>query len=421
MNTKIDKIHARYILDSRANPTVEAEITLEDGSFGRAAVPSGASTGKLEAYELRDSDESYLGKGVSKAVDNINTKIQDLIIGKDSGDQANIDSLMKELDGSENKSNLGANAILAVSIANIKAYSASSKKQAYEVLPNLYGPASLPIPFLNILNGGAHADNKVDIQEFMIVPHGFERFDYSIKAGVEIYHTLKNLLKDKNLSTNVGDEGGFAPDFDSSSEVIEAILLSIEKAGYKVGEEVSIALDAAASEFYKDEKYMIEGQELSSSQMVDYLYDLTEKYPIISIEDGLAEDDWEGWRLLTEKIGEGIQLVGDDLFVTQEKILQEGIDKGIANSILIKLNQVGTLTETLDTMNLAKDNNYSSIVSHRSGETEDTFISHLVVGTSSGQIKTGAPARSERTAKYNELLRIGETVGLDAFNNRWKK
>ena len=421
MNAKIDKIHARYILDSRANPTVEAEITLEDGSFGRAAVPSGASTGKLEAHELRDSDESYLGKGVSKAVDNINTKIQDLIIGKDSGDQANIDSLMKELDGSENKSNLGANAILAVSIANIKAYSASSKKQAYEVLPNLYGPASLPIPFLNILNGGAHADNKVDIQEFMIVPHGFERFDYSIKAGVEIYHTLKNLLKDKNLSTNVGDEGGFAPDFDSSSEVIEAILLSIEKAGYKVDDEVSIALDAAASEFYKDEKYMIEGQELSSSQMVDYLYDLTEKYPIISIEDGLAEDDWEGWRLLTEKIGEGTQLVGDDLFVTQEKILQEGIDKDIANSILIKLNQVGTLTETLDTMTIAKDNNYSSIVSHRSGETEDTFISHLVVGTSSGQIKTGAPARSERTAKYNELLRIGETVGLDAFNNRWKK
>ena len=255
----------------------------------------------------------------------------------------------------------------------------------------------------------------------MIVPHGFERFDYSLKAGVEIYHTLKNLLKDKNLSTNVGDEGGFAPDFDSSSEVIEAILLSIEKAGYKVDEEVSIALDAAASEFYKDEKYMIEGQELSSSQMVDYLYDLTEKYPIISIEDGLAEDDWEGWRLLTEKIGEGTQLVGDDLFVTQEKILQEGIDKDIANSILIKLNQVGTLTETLDTMTIAKDNNYSSIVSHRSGETEDTFISHLVVGTSSGQIKTGAPARSERTAKYNELLRIGETVGLDAFNNRWKK
>ena len=327
---------------------------------------------------------------------------------------------MKELDGSENKSNLGANAILAVSIANIKAYSASSKKQAYEVLPNLYGSASLPIPFLNILNGGAHADNKVDIQEFMIVPHGFERFDYSIKAGVEIYHTLKNLLKDKNLSTNVGDEGGFAPDFDSSSEVIEAILLSIEKAGYKVDDEVSIALDAAASEFYKDEKYMIEGQELSSSQMVDYLYDLTEKYPIISIEDGLAEDDWEGWRLLTEKIGEGIQLVGDDLFVTQEKILQEGIDKGIANSILIKLNQVGTLTETLDTMTLAKYNNYSSIVSKRSCVTEDTFLSHLVVGTSSGQIRL-VHQQDRRTAKYNELLRIGETVGLDAFNNRWKK
>ena len=421
MKTKIDKIHARYILDSRANPTVEVEITLEDGSFGRAAVPSGASTGKLEAHELRDNDESYLGKGVLKAVDNINTKIQDLIIGKDSEDQTNIDSLMKELDGSENKSKLGANAILAVSIANIKAFSASSKKQPYEVLPNLYGPVSLPTPFLNILNGGAHADNKVDIQEFMIVPHGFERFDHSLKAGVEIYHTLKNLLKDKNLSTNVGDEGGFAPDFDSSSEVIEMILLSIEKAGYKVSEEVSIALDAAASEFYKDEKYMIEGEELSSSQMVDYLYELTENYPIISIEDGLAEDDWEGWSLLTEKIGERIQLVGDDLFVTQEKILKEGIDKNIANSILIKLNQVGTLSETLETMTLAKDSNYSSIISHRSGETEDTFISHLVVGTSSGQIKTGAPARSERTAKYNELLRIGDTLGLDTIKNIWKK
>ena len=421
MNTNINKIHARYILDSRANPTVEVDITLEDGSFGRAAVPSGASTGKLEAHELRDGDKSYLGKGVSKAVNNINTLINDHLSGQDAGNQENIDKLMIALDGSDNKGKLGANAILAVSLANLKAFSKSSGKHIYEIIPNVYGPPSLPVPFMNILNGGAHADNKVDIQEFMIVPYGFERFDSSLQAGVEIYHTLKELLKEKGLSTNVGDEGGFAPNLNSSSEVIETILEAVKKSGYNPEEEVAIALDAAASEFHKDGKYLIEDEELSSNEMVDYLVNLANQYPIISIEDGLSEDDWEGWTLLTEKLGDNIQLVGDDLFVTQEKILQKGIDQNAANSILIKINQVGSITETLETMTLGKKNNYTSMVSHRSGETEDTFISHLVTGTSSGQIKTGAPARSERAAKYNELLRIGEKVGFETFNNKkWK-
>jgi len=421
MNTKIEKIHARYILDSRANPTVEVDITLEDGSFGRAAVPSGASTGKLEAHELRDGDKAYLGKGVNKAVENINTSIKDLLIGQDAENQKNIDQLMMDLDGSDNKGKLGANAILAVSLANLKAFSKLSNKYIYEIIPNIYGTPSLPVPFMNILNGGAHADNKVDIQEFMIVPYGFDTFDSSLQAGVEIYHTLKELLKQKGLSTNVGDEGGFAPNLNSSSEVIKTIIEAIEKSGYKPEEEVSIALDAAASEFHKDGKYFIEDEELSSIEMVDYLVELANQYPIISIEDGLSEDDWEGWSLLTEKIGDKIQLVGDDLFVTQEKMLERGINQDAANSILIKINQVGSITETLETMNLAKENNYTSMVSHRSGETEDTFISHLVTGTSSGQIKTGAPARSERAAKYNELLRIGEKVGFETFNNKkWK-
>ncbi len=421
MNTKIEKIHARYILDSRANPTVEVDITLEDGSFGRAAVPSGASTGKLEAHELRDGDKGYLGKGVNKAVENINTSIKDLLIGQDAENQKNIDQLMMDLDGSDNKGKLGANAILAVSLANLKAFSKLSNKYIYEIIPNIYGTPSLPVPFMNILNGGAHADNKVDIQEFMIVPYGFETFDSSLQAGVEIYHTLKELLKQKGLSTNVGDEGGFAPNLNSSSEVIKTIIEAIEKSGYKPEEEVSIALDAAASEFHKDGKYFIEDEELSSIEMVDYLVELANQYPIISIEDGLSEDDWQGWSLLTEKIGDKIQLVGDDLFVTQEKMLEKGINQDAANSILIKINQVGSITETFETMNLAKENNYTSMVSHRSGETEDTFISHLVTGTSSGQIKTGAPARSERAAKYNELLRIGEKVGFETFNNKkWK-
>ncbi len=420
MNTNINKIHARYVLDSRANPTVEAEVTLDDGSTGRASVPSGASTGKLEAHELRDGDEKFLGKGVSKAVEKVNTEIFELLKGHDAGDQSNLDRLMIEHDGSSNKNNLGANSILAVSMASLNAYSVATGKQMYELVPNIYGPPSLPVPFMNILNGGAHADNKVDIQEFMIVPHGFNQFDQALQAGVEIYHTLKKLLKDRGLATNVGDEGGFAPNLNSSEEVLKIIIEAVEKANYTMEDQVSIALDAAASEFYKDGSYLIENQKLSSSDMVNYLLDLTQKFPIVSIEDGLAEDDWDGWNELTAKTGNKTQLVGDDLFVTQTQMLQKGIDQNSANSILIKVNQVGSLSETFDTMELAKENNFTSMVSHRSGETENVFISHLVSGSSSGQIKTGAPARSERTAKYNELLRIGEVLGLDNFNNsKW--
>ena len=422
MNTNINKIHARYVLDSRANPTVEAEVTLEDGSWGRASVPSGASTGKLEAHELRDSDTHFLGKGVSKAVEKVNTEIFELLKGQDAGDQSNVDTLMIEHDGTVNKSNLGANSILAVSMASMNAYSNATKKHMYELVPNIYGAPSLPVPFMNILNGGAHADNKVDIQEFMIVPHGFTQFDSALRAGVEIYHTLKQLLKDRGLATNVGDEGGFAPNLNSSEEVLKIIIEAVEKADYKMEEQVSIALDAASSEFYNEGEYQIENQNLSSSEMVDYLVDLTNKFPIISIEDGLAEDDWNGWNELTEKIGDTTQLVGDDLFVTQSQMLEKGIEQKSANSILIKVNQVGSLSETYETMELANTNDFTSMVSHRSGETENIFISHLVTGTSSGQIKTGAPARSERTAKYNELLRIGEVIGLDNFNNKkWIK
>ena len=421
MNKKITHVYARYILDSRANPTVEVEVTLEDGSWGRAAVPSGASTGSLEAHELRDESEDFNGKGVNKAVENINSLIAETLIGRDASDQSKVDQVLLELDGTKNKSKLGANAILAVSMANVVAYAKSSKKYVYQLIPNIYGDPSLPVPFMNILNGGAHADNSVDIQEFMIVPHGFTRFDESLKAGVEVYHTLKKRLKDKGLATNVGDEGGFAPNFTSSKEVLDEIMLSIAEAGYKPSEQISLALDAAASEFYKDGTYMIEGNSLTSTEMSDYLVNLTDSYPIVSIEDGLAEDDWEGWKYLTSKIKDSIQLVGDDLFVTQEDVLQKGIDENCGNAILIKVNQVGTIIETLNTMDLASKNNYSSMVSHRSGETEDSFISHLVVGTSSGQIKTGAPARSERTAKYNELLRIAETIGFDNFNNsKWQ-
>ena len=421
MNKKITHIFARYILDSRANPTIEVELTLDDGSWGRAAVPSGASTGSLEAYELRDGLEDFNGKGVNKAVENINTLIADTLIGSDPGDQSKVDKILLELDGTKNKSKLGANAILAVSMANIVAYSQASKKSVYELIPNIYGEPSLPVPFMNILNGGAHADNSVDIQEFMIVPHGFTRFDDGLRAGVEVYHTLKKRLKDKGLATNVGDEGGFAPNFKSSKEVLDEIMLSIAEAGYKPSDQISLALDAAASEFYEDGTYMIEGNNLTNTEMSDYLVDLTNSYPIVSIEDGLAEDDWDGWKYLTSKISDSTQLVGDDLFVTQEDVLKKGIDENCGNAILIKVNQVGTITETLNTMELAKKNNYSSMVSHRSGETEDSFISHLVVGTSSGQIKTGAPARSERTAKYNELLRTAETIGFENFNNsKWQ-
>ena len=421
MNNKITNVIARYILDSRANPTVEVEITLDDGSCGRASVPSGASTGTLEAHELRDNSKEFNGKGVNKAVENVNKIISEALIGKDPADQENIDSTLIQLDGTSNKNSLGANSILAVSMANLIVQSKSVQKYVYELVPNIYGEPTLPVPFMNILNGGAHADNSVDIQEFMIVPHGFEKFDDALRSGVEVYHTLKKRLIDNGLGTNVGDEGGFAPNFSSSKEVLDEIMMSITESGYQPREEISLALDAASTEFFNDGKYTIEGNTLSNTEMADYLIGLSNSYPIVSIEDGLAEDDWEGWKYLTSKIGEEVQLVGDDLFVTQEKILQKGINEKCANSILVKLNQVGSVTETIETMKLANKNSYTSMVSHRSGETEDSFISHLVVGTSSGQIKTGAPARGERTAKYNELLRIGEQVGFGNFNNKkWK-
>ena len=416
MNKKIKSINARHILDSRANPTIEVEVTTSDNIKGRAAVPSGASTGALEAHELRDNDPSFNGMGVNKAIENVKTIISDTLIGEDVTDQSNIDDKLIELDGTDNKNNLGANAILAVSMASMRASANQQNKQLFELFPNIYGLPSLPVPFMNILNGGAHADNSVDIQEFMIVPFGFETFDTSLRAGVEIYHVLKKRLKSNKLSTNVGDEGGFAPNFNTSTEILDEIMQSISEAGYEPGRNVSLALDVAASEFFTDDFYRIEGNELNSQEMSDYLINLTSNYPIISIEDGLAEDDWDGWKYLTEKIGDTIQLVGDDLFVTQEKILEKGVTDSCANSILVKVNQVGSVSETINTMTLAKESDYSSIVSHRSGETEDTFISHLCVGTSSGQIKTGAPARSERTAKYNELLRIGENIGFQQFN-----
>jgi len=416
MNKKIKSINARHILDSRANPTIEVEIITDDNTLGRAAVPSGASTGALEAHELRDNDRSFNGKGVNKAIENVKTTISKSLVGMDVTDQNKIDKTLIELDGTDNKNSLGANAILGVSMASMRASANLQSKQLFELFPNIYGQPSLPVPFMNILNGGAHADNSVDIQEFMIVPFGFETFDNSLRAGVEIYHILKKRLKTNKLSTNVGDEGGFAPNFSSSTEILDEIMQSISEAGYDPGENVSLALDVASSEFFEDSFYKIEGDRLNSTEMADYLIDLTTKYPIISIEDGLAEDDWDGWNYLTDKIGKNIQLVGDDLFVTQEKILQKGIDDKCANSILVKVNQVGSVTETINTMMLAKENRYTSVISHRSGETEDTFISHLCVGTSSGQIKTGAPARSERTAKYNELLRIGELVGFEKFN-----
>ena len=418
MNNRITHVKARYVLDSRANPTVEVEITLNDGSWGRAAVPSGASTGTLEAHELRDGLKEFNGKGVNKAVENVNKIISEALIGQDASDQENIDSTLIQLDGTSNKNSLGANSILAVSMANLVAHSKSVQKYLYEVIPNIYGEPSLPVPFMNILNGGAHADNSVDIQEFMIVPHGFEKFDDALRSGVEVYHTLKKRLKDNGYGTNVGDEGGFAPNFSSSKEVLDEIMMSIAECGYKPREEISLALDAASTEFFDDGAYTIEGNSLSNTEMADYLIGLSNSYPIVSIEDGLAEDDWEGWKYLTSKIGKEVQLVGDDLFVTQKEVLQRGINEKCANSILVKLNQVGSVTETIQTMKLANKNSYTSMISHRSGETEDAFISHLAVGTSSGQIKTGAPARGERTAKYNELLRIGEQVGFGNFNNK---
>ncbi len=421
MKNLISDIKSRMILDSRGNPTVEAEVILNGGIKGLASVPSGASTGTLEAHELRDGGSKYQGKGVEKALSNIETYIKPELIGEDCSKQELIDTKLIDLDGTENKNRLGANSILAVSLANIRAHSSLVGKDLFELIPAVYGEPKLPLPLMNILNGGAHADNNIDIQEFMIVPHGFSRYSDCMRAGVEIYHVLKGELKKDMMSTNVGDEGGFAPNLESSQVALDIIIDAISKAGYTPGQEVSLALDVASSEFYKDGKYIVEGNELNSEEMSSFLSNLVDKYPIISIEDGMAESDWEGWGNLTEALGSKIQLVGDDLFVTNESILEKGIEKRCANSILIKLNQVGTFTETINTLKLAKENGYTSVISHRSGETEDPFISHLAIGVGCGQIKTGAPARTERTSKFNEILRLSEKLGDGVFDNEsWK-
>ena len=415
--TLIEGIRARQIFDSRGNPTVECDVYLTDGAFGRAAVPSGASTGAHEAWELRDGDKSmYMGKGVTKAVANINDKIAEALLGKDATDQAGIDGAMLALDGTPNKKNLGANAILGVSLATAHAAAQSTNQPLYRYLGGA-GARLLPAPMMNIINGGEHADNSVDVQEFMVMPLGFDRFSDALRCGTEIFHHLKKVLSGKGYNTAVGDEGGFAPDLKSNQEALDVIMEAIDKAGYKAGEQVWIALDAAATEFYdsSSKKYKIDGKELSGDEMVDFLADWCGKYPICSIEDGLDEDDWETWKKLTDKIGDKVQLVGDDLFVTNVERLQRGIDEGIANSILIKVNQIGTLTETIDSIQLAGRNNYTAVSSHRSGETEDSTIADLAVALSTGQIKTGSASRSDRMAKYNQLLRIEEMLGDGAL------
>ena len=413
----IDQVWAREIMDSRGNPTIEAEVVLEDGTQGRAAVPSGASTGENEAVELRDGDKyRYLGKGVLNAVKNVNDVIGRELEGLDCLDQTMIDQTMIELDGTETKSKLGANAILAVSLANARAAAAFQEMPLYRYIGRT-NPKTLPVPMMNILNGGAHADNNVDFQEFMVMPVGAESFSEALRTGAEIFHNLKVVLKSRGYSTSVGDEGGFAPNLKSNEEAVETILEAIEKAGYNVGENVMLALDPAASEFFKDGKYIFkksDKRELSSDEMAAYWADWCDKYPIISIEDGMAENDWDGWKNLTERVGKTVQLVGDDLFVTNVKFLQKGIDFGAANSILIKVNQIGTLTETLDAIELARTNNMTAVISHRSGETEDSFIADLAVATNAGQIKTGSLCRSDRIAKYNQLLRIEEDLGDSA-------
>ncbi len=419
MSTIID-IKAREILDSRGNPTVEVEVLTESGFFGRAAVPSGASTGKHEAVELRDGDkERYLGKGVLKACQNVEDEILEELVGVDVLDQRYIDQLLLDLDNTPNKSKLGANAMLAVSMAVAKAAAEASEMPLYRYIGGVNAHV-LPVPMMNILNGGAHADNSIDFQEFMIMPIGAEYFSEGLRMGVEIFHHLKNVLKSKGYSTNVGDEGGFAPNIKSNVEAIETVLQAIEKAGFRPGEDVFIAMDAAASEFYDEETglYVFKkstGDKLTSSQMVDYWKEWCDKYPIFSIEDGLYEDDWEGWKNLTKTLGSRIQLVGDDLFVTNTKRLQQGIDQQVANSILIKVNQIGTLTETIDAVQLATRNAYRSVISHRSGETEDTTIADLAVALNTGQIKTGSASRSDRIAKYNQLLRIEEELADTAY------
>jgi len=416
----IVNVHARQILDSRGNPTLEAEIVTEDGNFGRAAVPSGASTGVHEAVELRDGDKNiYLGKGVLKAIANVNSKIKEALIGVDVFDQNYIDSVMNEIDGTSNKALLGANAILSVSLAASKAAAAASNQSLYRYIGGV-NANTLPVPMMNIINGGSHADNKIDFQEFMVMPFGAENFSEALRMGTEIFHSLRTVLKSKGYSTNVGDEGGFAPEIQSNEEAIETVLTAIEKAGYRPGEDIWIALDPAASEFYNTEEKVYHlhkstGDKLSSEEMAQYWTNWANKYPIASIEDGMAEDDWAGWKSLTEKAGDKIQLVGDDLFVTNTERLQQGIDQNIANSILIKVNQIGTLTETIDAVSLANRNGYTAVMSHRSGETEDVTIADLAVALNTGQIKTGSASRTDRIAKYNQLLRIEEELGSTAY------
>ncbi|MBA6060052.1 MULTISPECIES: phosphopyruvate hydratase [Pseudomonas] len=417
---KIVDIKGREVLDSRGNPTVEADVLLDNGIIGSACAPSGASTGSREALELRDGDKSrYLGKGVLKAVANINGPIRDLLLGKDPADQKALDRAMIELDGTENKAKLGANAILAVSLAAAKAAAQDQDLPLYAHIANLNGTPgqySMPVPMMNIINGGEHADNNVDIQEFMVQPVGAKTFSDGLRMGTEIFHHLKAVLKARGLNTAVGDEGGFAPNLASNEDALGAIAEAVEKAGYKLGTDVTLALDCAASEFYEDGKYNLsgEGKSFDAEGFADYLKGLTERFPIISIEDGLDESDWAGWKVLTDKIGEKVQLVGDDLFVTNTKILKEGIEKGIGNSILIKFNQIGSLTETLEAIQMAKAAGYTAVISHRSGETEDSTIADLAVGTAAGQIKTGSLCRSDRVSKYNQLLRIEEQLGAKA-------
>ncbi|MBE6048888.1 MAG: phosphopyruvate hydratase [Clostridium sp.] len=419
---EIVDIVGRQILDSRCFPTVEVEVYLEDGTMGRAAVPSGASTGIYEAVELRDGNkDDYMGKSVRKAVQNVNDTIAEELIGCNVFDQTFIDKTLIELDGTDNKGKLGANAILGVSLACAQAAANSLQVPLYQYIGGVNAKV-LPVPMMNIINGGSHADNSVDLQEFMIMPVGAKTFSSALKMCAEVYHTLKKILNEKGYSTGIGDEGGFAPNLKSNEEAIEVIIEAIKKAGYKPGEDIFIAIDAASSEYYEDGKYVLEheGKTLSASEMVDFLEAWVDKYPIISIEDGMAEEDWEGWKLLTERLGKKVQLVGDDLFVTNTKRLETGIEKGVANSILIKLNQIGTLTETLNAIEMANRAGYTAVVSHRSGETEDTTIADLVVAVNAGQIKTGAPARSERVAKYNQLIRIEEELE-DVAEYRGKK
>jgi enolase len=413
--SSIEKVHGRQILDSRGNPTVEVDVLLKSGAAGRAAVPSGASTGEFEAVELRDGGERWSGKGVTRAVSNVNGELAEAVHGMDPSDQEALDRAMIELDGTPNKGRLGANAILGISLAAAKAAAAETGQPLWRYLG---GEAAhvLPVPMMNVLNGGAHADNKVDFQEFMVVPVGAPSFAEGMRLGDEVFHALKRTLHDEGLSTAVGDEGGFAPDLESNEAALEALIRGIEAAGLRPGEDVAIALDPATSEIFKDGSYELEheGRSLSSSELVDYWDDISSRYPVISIEDGLDEDDWDGWRLLTERLGERVQLVGDDLFVTNTERLARGIESGAANSILIKVNQIGTLSETLAAIRMAEEAGYTAVMSHRSGETEDTTIADLAVATGCGQIKTGAPSRSDRVAKYNQLLRIEEALGADA-------